>query len=283
MMRRRGLGRTGESLSVVGFGGIVVMDETREESARLVKQAIERGVNYFDVAPTYGNAEERLGPALEPYRESVFLACKTTQREKAKAAAELRRSLALLRTDHVDLYQMHGLTSVEEVEKACGPDGALEAFREARDNGQVRHIGFSAHSEEAALAAMERFDFATVLFPLNRYTWHRGKFGPRVVAEARRRGMGILALKCLARRALGKDEPRPWAKCWYAPVESYAEAVLNTRFTLSLPVTAAVTPGHEKLFLWACDAAEEFRSDDPEASEFVPAADENMGLIFSHG
>lgn len=281
-MERRKLGKTGETLPVVGCGGILVMDETPEESARLVKLAIDRGVNYFDVAPTYGNAEEMLGPALEPYRRDVFLACKTTEREKDKAAAELVRSLERLRTDHLDLYQLHGLSSVEEVEKACGPGGALEVFREAKDAGKVRHLGFSAHSEEAALAAMDKFEFETILFPLNRHTWHRGKFGLKVVAEAQARGMGILALKCLARRALAKEEPRPWAKCWYAPVESYAEAVLNTRFTLALPVTAAVTPGHEKLFAWACDAAEECRPGSPDDPAVVPEADESMGLIFQH-
>ena len=97
-MERRALGKTGERLSIVGFGGIVVKDETDGSASQLVAQAIERGINYFDVAPAYGNAEVRLGPALEPYRDQVFLACKTQKRDKAGAARELRRSLERLRT-----------------------------------------------------------------------------------------------------------------------------------------------------------------------------------------
>ncbi len=278
-MKRRTLGRTGESLSVVGFGGIVVMDESPADADRMVGEAIDRGVNYFDVAPSYGNSEERLGPALEPWRKSVFLACKTAEREKGKAAGELRQSLKRLRTDHVDLYQLHGLSSLEETEKACGPGGALEAAVEARKLGLVRHIGFSAHGEEAALTALARFDFDTMLFPFNRYAWRLGKFGRKALAEARRREIGILALKCLARRALAKGEQRPWAKCWYCPVESYEEAALNARFTLSLPLTAAVSPGHEKLFLWLCRAAEEIAPCDPEADDLAPR--EKLEPVFS--
>lgn len=257
-MLKRPLGKTGELLSVIGFGGILVMKETTAEAARLVSLAVDLGINYFDVAPTYGNAEQMLGPALEPHRKSVFLACKTTERSKDGAAGELRASLGRLRTDHVDLYQMHGLTEPGEVEKALGPGGAIEAFVEARQAGLARHLGFSAHTEEAALAAMERFPFDTVLFPLNIYSWHVGRFGHRVVPRAVSLGMGVLALKSLAKRPWGKDEPHDGFKTWYAPVESYEDARIGVRFTLSLPITAAVTPGHERHLLWAVKAAEEF-------------------------
>src|SRR5574340_936981 len=120
-MQKRVLGRTGEELSIVGLGGIVVADIPQEEANRIVAEAVDRGVNYFDVAPTYGNAQERLGPALEPYRKRVFLACKTAERDKDGSAKELEGSLKLLRTDHVDVYQLYGLSSREEVEQAFGP------------------------------------------------------------------------------------------------------------------------------------------------------------------
>ena len=110
-LERRSLGRTGERLSIIGFGGIVVMNATTTEAADRVAHAIDRGVNYFDVAPSYGNAEEMLGPALEPYRKQVFLACKTQKRDRAGATAELERSLAHMRTDHFDLYQLHAVTT----------------------------------------------------------------------------------------------------------------------------------------------------------------------------
>src|SRR6185436_14922752 len=256
-MQRRPLGRTGIDLSIVGFGAILVMDETPAEASRLVADAVGRGINYFDVAPSYGNAEAMLGPALEPYRQDVFLACKTTERTRAGAAAELRESLGRLRTDHVDLYQMHAMTTAEDVERAFGPGGAIEAFVEARQAGLTRFLGFSAHGEATALEAMRRFAFDTVLYPFSRGSWHGGNFGPAVLAAARERGMGCLALKALGARPLKAGEARPYAKCWYAPVESAAEAEAGLRFTLSLPgVTAAVTPGHEVLYRWACEAAE---------------------------
>ena len=139
-MEQRELGRTGEKLSVVGFGGIVVMNATPADAARFVGEAVDAGVTYFDVAPSYGNAQERLGPALEPYRSRVFLACKTGKRTRNEAALELRQSLAHLKTDHVDLYQLHGLTSDEEVQTAFGPGGAMEELVEAKQLGLVRHL-----------------------------------------------------------------------------------------------------------------------------------------------
>ncbi len=122
----------------------------QSEADRIVGEAVAHGVNYFDVAPTYGNAQERLGPALEPYRKDCFLACKTVERSAAKAAAELAESLRTLRTDHLDLYQVHGLASVEEVEQVSHSGGAMETFIRAKEAGQTRFVGFSAHSTEAA-------------------------------------------------------------------------------------------------------------------------------------
>ena len=258
-MFKRKLGKTGENLSVVGFGGIIVMNATTEDAARNVSIAVnERGINYFDVAPSYGNAEEMLGPALEPYRKDVFLACKTAKRDAKGAQEELERSLQHLRTDHFDLYQLHGVAKMEEVDTIFGPGGALETFQKAREKGLVRHLGFSAHSEEAALALMDNFNFDSILFPFNWVTWYQGKFGPRVLDKAKEKGMGILALKALAKRQWGENETRQWDKAWYSPVDTYEEALLGLRFTLSLGVTAAVSPGHAEFLWWACDAADQF-------------------------
>ncbi|MDR7417764.1 MAG: aldo/keto reductase [Armatimonadota bacterium] len=279
-MQRRALGRTGTDLSVVGFGGILVRNETPAEASRLVGQAIDRGINYFDVAPSYGDAEERLGPALAPYRGAVFLACKTQKRRRDEAAAELRQSLRRLGTDHVDLYQHHAVTTLDEVEQILAPGGAMEAFLEARAQGLIRLIGFSAHSDRAALALLDRFPFDSILFPLNWVVWFQGHFGPRVVDAAVRRGVGILALKSLGRRRLGEGEARVRPKCWYAPVESYDEAALALRFTLSLPVTAAVSPGHADLFTWMCDAADRFSPLSPEEIDALRARSAGLVPIF---
>jgi len=259
-MERRPLGETGEELSIIGFGGIVVMNVEPPDASRLVAEAVDRGVNYFDVAPSYGNAEERLGPALEPYRDRVFLACKTQKRTKEEAAAELRESLTRMRTDHFDLYQLHAMTTNEDLETATGPGGALEALVAARDAGLIRHIGFSAHSVEVALELMERFSFASVLFPLNWMEYVNAGFGPQVVEAAARKGVGRLALKAMARQKWPEGaERQAWPKCWYEPVTDPAEAALAVRFTLSQPITAAIPPGEERLFRMALDIAESFQ------------------------
>ena len=257
-MEKRRLGKTGEKLSVIGFGGILVSQETAEFSREVVAKAIDRGINYFDVAPSYGNAEEMLGPALEPYRQGVFLACKTGKRTASEARNELEQSLKKLRTDHFDLYQLHAVKTDQDVETILGPGGALETFVKAREEGLVRYLGFSAHSEEAAVALMESFDFDTILAPFNWVCWLEGGFGAKMLGEAKQRDMGILALKALAKRRWKEDEERKWSKTWYSPVDTYEEAFMAVRFTLSKPVTAAVSPGHPELLWWACDAAEAF-------------------------
>jgi predicted aldo/keto reductase-like oxidoreductase len=257
-LERRSLGRTGERLSVIGFGGIVVMNATTQEAAERVSHAIDRGVNYFDVAPSYGNAEEMLGPALAPYRKQVFLACKTQKRDRAGATEELERSLAHMRTDHFDLFQLHAVTTPADVDQIVAPGGALEAFVAARTAGKARFLGFSAHSVPAALALMDRFAFDTILFPINFATWHAGNFGPQVLEAAQRKQMGILALKSMARRPWPDGATKTHPKCWYEPLATDAAAGEGLRFTLSHPVTAAIPPGDENLFRMALDLAASF-------------------------
>jgi predicted aldo/keto reductase-like oxidoreductase len=281
MMDSRKLGKTGERLSMIGFGGIVVKDESPASSSNIVSQAIDRGINYFDVAPTYGNAEERLGPALKPYRDSVFLACKTTKRDAKSAEEELNKSLKHLHTDHFDLYQLHSVTTLDDVEQIMGAGGALETFVKARVQGKVRFIGFSAHSEEAAIALMEHFSFDTILFPFNWTCWHKGGFGPRVLSKAHELGMGILALKSLAKRAWKEGETRKWSKTWYSPVDTYEEANLALRFTLSKPITAAVSPGHQEFLWWACDIADSFTPLTPQEDALLKERSKDLLPIFS--
>jgi predicted aldo/keto reductase-like oxidoreductase len=206
---KRPLGKTGEKLSIIGFGGIVVRDTPHDEASNYVSEAIDHGLNYFDVAPSYGNAEEILGPALEPYRKDSFLACKTNKRDRPGAEEELHASLKKLKTDYFDLYQLHALSDINEVEQVFGPEGAMEVFIKAKKEGKVRFLGFSAHSQKAALLALEKFDFDTVLFPLNYVCWHQGNFGPGLVEKAKEKGMGILALKGMAHTRVAEGEDRP--------------------------------------------------------------------------
>ena len=268
-------------LSVVGFGGIIVMNETPADAARFVAEAVDRSVNYFDVAPSYGDAEEKLGPALQPYRKDVFLACKTGKRTAAEARQELESSLARLRTDHLDLYQLHAVTTLEEVRTILGPGGALETFVAARKAGQVRYLGFSAHSGEAALALMDAFAFDSVLFPLNWASWLNRGFGEPVLQQALKKGLGILALKTMAKRTWKEGEEKPWPKCWYRPVDTPEEARRAVRFTLSLPVTAGVSPGHVELFRLMADAAEELGPLAPSDEAALRAEASQLDVIFA--
>ena len=258
LLPKRRFGRAQDMVSIIGFGGIVVMDVTPEEASKYVGEAVERGVNYFDVAPTYGHAQQRLGPALKPYRDKCFLACKTTKRDAAGSLAELNNSLKILQTDHVDLYQLHAMTTLEDVEQAFGPGGAMETFQKARRQGKVRYIGFSAHSEEAAHAALDRFDFDSILFPLSFPTWIKGKFGPSIHKRAEDEKRGILAIKAMAHQKWPKSTgggKRPWKKTWYEPFDEIDKAALGLRFALHLPVSSMIPPGHWKLFKMAVDLA----------------------------
>ena len=280
---KRRLGKTGVDLSIIALGGIVVTDTERAFAKNIVAEAFDRGINYFDVAPTYGNAQERLGPALEPYRARSFLACKTAERSKSGAAKELEESLRLLRTDHLDLYQFHHLTTMDEVNTVFGPDGAMKTFQAAKEAGKVRFIGFSAHSVEAALAALDRYEFDTILFPINFVLFSQAKFGPQVLAKAREKGMGVLALKGMAKTTWPKtmkESERPNPKCWYQPAALPEEAALGLRWTLSQPITAAVPPGDEKYFRLAMDVAQKFEPLKPEEERALMARAQGVEPIF---
>lgn len=257
-MFNRVLGRTGLEVSVVGFGGIIVKDETKENAAKYVEEAINRGVNYFDVAPSYGNAEEMLGPALEPYRKDVVLSCKTDALTKDECWKDIENSLKKLRTNYFDLYQFHSIVSKEQIDKIFGVNGAILAVLEAKEKNLINNVGFSAHTEEAAIELIKRFDFDTVMFPVNWASWLKEGFGISVLNLAKKRNMGIIALKSLAKRKWKNDEERNWSKTWYKPVDSYEEAKIGMRFTLSKGVDTAISPSHIELFRWACDAADEY-------------------------
>ncbi|TSA36028.1 MAG: aldo/keto reductase [Verrucomicrobiaceae bacterium] len=255
---RREFGKTGVQLSIIGMGGIVVKDADQDHANRIVSEFVERGVNYFDVAPSYGDAEDRLGPALDPHRKDVFLACKTQKRTGAEAAGEMKRSLEKLRTDYFDLYQLHAVTDVaKDIDAVFAKGGAMEVLTEAKKSGQIRHIGFSAHSVEAAFAAMDRFDFDSILFPVNFANYFAGNFGPQIMERAQSKGMACLALKALARQKWPENDPerKVYPKCWYQPLTDRKEADLALRFTLGQPVTAALPPGDEALFRLALDLA----------------------------
>ena len=282
---RRTLGRTGEKLSIIGFGGIVVMDEETGAANNIVAEAVDRGVNYFDVAPSYGNAQERLGAALAPYRKNCFLACKTDGRMKDDSRAQLEQSLKLLQTDHVDLYQFHALTKMTELDTVLGPGGAMETMEAAKKEGKIRFIGFSVHSAETALAAMDRYNFDTILFPVNWVLFTQAGFGPQILKKAQEKKMGILALKGMAKTTWSADQRQnhPEPKCWYQPAAFPEEASLGLRWTLSHPITAAIPPGDERYFRLAMDVAQNYKPLEAHEEQALLSGGHGLEPIFKLG
>jgi aryl-alcohol dehydrogenase-like predicted oxidoreductase len=250
-----------DHLSIIGFGGIVVVGMEQKDADHMVAEAFERGVNYFDVAPSYfdGEAEMKLGPALEPYRKQCFLACKTMERGAAGARKELEQSLTRARTDHFDLYQFHAVSSMDDVEKILAPGGAAETYVKAREEGKVRYLGASVHNAEAGIALMDRFALDSVLFPVNFVLFQEGHFGPQILDKAKQKGVARMALKSMAHTTWPDKHHEPWSKCWYKPVDEPALAEMAVRFTLSEDITAAIPPGEEKLFRMALDIAGRYR------------------------
>jgi aryl-alcohol dehydrogenase-like predicted oxidoreductase len=262
-------------LSIFGLGGMLLVGMDQDSVNRIVGDALAHGVNYFDVAPFYGNgeAEQKMGLALAAHREKVFLACKTLERSAEGARDELENSLKQLRTDHFDLYQFHAVSDMQDVEEIFSPAGALEAFVEARSRGKIRYIGFSAHSVEAALGMLDRFRFDSILFPINYICYARGNFGPQVVARAKELGVTRLAIKAMAHGPWRKGEKRKYPNCWYRPIEDREMARQALRFTLSEGVAAAVPPGDERLFRMALELAPELSPLEPgEREELLKSA-----------
>jgi aryl-alcohol dehydrogenase-like predicted oxidoreductase len=246
-------------LSIIGLGGMLLVGMTQSAVKNIIGEARERGINYFDVAPFYGDgeAEKKMGVALAPYRNRIFLACNTLERSAKGARKELEQSLRRLRTDHFDLYQFHAVMDIQEVEEIFAPGGALEAFLQARQQGKIRYIGFSAHSVDAALVMLGRFQFDSILCPVNFICYARGNFGPQVMEKAKKKDVARLAIKAMAHGPWRKGERRKYPNCWYRPIEDRSLARQALRFTLSEGVTAAIPPGDERLLRMALELADD--------------------------
>lgn len=253
-MKNVPLGKTGYSISPIIYAGIVSMDEGQVDSDNYVAKSIDLGVNYFDIAPSYGNAEVIFGKSFKPYRKDVYLACKTTQRKAKDAEKEFYQSLEHLHTDWFDVYQLHSLTTLEDVEVAFGPGGTMDLVLKLQQKGLVRKIGFSAHSERAALEALKRYPFDTVMFPLN-YLLHMGQgIGSDLVKAKQEKGFGLLGIKALVERAWLDDKERDasiWPKSWCKPFEKedVAARLAGMRYTFNLGADALIPPGN-----WECQS-----------------------------
>ena len=257
-MKYRQLGKTGWNVSAIGYGGVVssqhfdrafIPGDGQKMSDEYVGWSVEQGINYFDVAPGYGDAQLLMGNSLKPYRFDVYLACKTAQRKRAGAEREMMESLRLLHTDYFDVYQLHGIASMEELETCFAPGGAMELLRDMKEKGIARKISFTAHSEPAAVRALELYDFDTVMFPLNWHMHMEHGMGERICKAVKERGLGLLGIKSMVERAWSHEEqdhsiyPKSWCRPFDIETESsYLMAAL--KYSISLGADVLIPPGN---------------------------------------
>ena len=239
-IEKRIFGRTGHESSAVLFGAAALAEVDQSVADRVLDLLLEHGVNHIDVAADYGDAENRVGPWMDRHRNDFFLATKTGKRDFEGAYTEIRRSLDRLRTDHVDLIQLHALIHPDEWDQALSPGGALEAAVKAREEGLVRYIGVTGHGWNVAAMhkrSLERFDFDSVLMPWNWYTAHKQDYArdfEATVKICQERDVAIQTIKSIARG--------PWAAgvshnttTWYQPLENEDDIRAAVHWTLSRP------------------------------------------------
>ncbi|MDD5309380.1 MAG: aldo/keto reductase [Deltaproteobacteria bacterium] len=200
-MRTHILGRTGLEVSVVGFGGIPLQGNSRDEAARIVERAVETGITFFDSARGYTDSEEKLGLVLSRHRARVVIATKSLARDKGDMARDIITSLGLLRTDVIDLYQAHSVGTQADLDRVLGPGGAYEALDAARRAGKVRFIGITGHSRPVLQRAVETGLFDTVQHPFN---FLETDWLTDVIPAARRIGLGVIGMKPVAGGALSR-------------------------------------------------------------------------------
>lgn len=270
MLKRR-FGRSGHMSTIAIFGGAAFYEISQEEADRVMEQVIEAGINHIDIAPSYGQAEERVGPWMKRERERFFLGCKTMERTKEGAWDELRQSLKRLQTKNFDLYQCHAITTLEELDAVTMKGGALEAFEEARREGLIKYVGITGHgvnAPEIYIEALRRYDFDSVLFPLNfvqmgipEYRRH----AKELISVCRAKDVGEMVIKAVTKGPWG--EKKKTATTWYEPFEEMDIIQKAVNFALSYEVTGLCTPGDTRILPMVIQACENFTELDHEEME----------------
>lgn len=261
-METRRFGRTGHMSTVAIFGAYAFSQIPQSEADAVMEKVIEAKVNQIDVSPFYGMAEERLGPWLASDRDRFFLCCKTMERTKAGAASELRRSLRRLQVDHLDLYQIHAITSFRELDQVTHGGGALEAIIEAREAGLTRYIGITGHGVEAPaifLEALKRFDFDSVLFPINFIQYGNTTYRQRseeLLRQCCAKDVGTMIIKSIAMGPWGEQVNA--YNTWYRPFTDPEIIQKAVDFVLSQDVTGLCTVGDARLLPLVLQACENF-------------------------
>lgn len=236
-MEKRVLGRTGYKVTILTIGGCGPgVSPNAEEAKKAFEDAINRGLNIVDIAPSYGEAETRLGPIISKHRKNLVIAEKTLERSKEGAWKELKRSLERLGAGYFDIYQFHAVGSIEELDQIFSDKGAMKTFLEARDQGLIKYIGITGHKDMRVIQkALERFDFDTVLIPVTAisliHPTPENDFRP-ILRIARDRNIGVLAIKAIAMRRYASKAEQSYT-AWYKPWEEDEMIQMGINFTLS--------------------------------------------------
>ena len=259
-METRRFGRTGHMSTVAIFGAAAFSQVSKEGADKAMELIVEAGVNHIDIARSYGEAELRVGPWMPRSRGRFFLGSKTTQRTKEDAWKELQESLKRLQIEALDLYQIHAITTMEELDAVTMKGGALEAFLEARREGLTRFIGITGHGVNAPqiyLEALRRFDFDTVLFPLNFVQMANPeyrKYAEELIATCKAKDVGTMIIKAITKGPWGAREHT--ATTWYEPFDKSEEIQQAVNFALSYDVTGLCSAGDTRvlpIMLKACE------------------------------
>ena len=262
-MEKRKFGRTGHESAVAIFGAAAFFDISQDKADQVMEYVLSTEINHIDVAPGYGDAEIRLGPWLAKHRDRFFLGCKTQERTKAAAAEELRRSLEKLQIDRFDLFQLHAVTNMGELDQVMATGGALEAIIEAKEEGLLNYIGITGHGLEVPkvfLKAIDRFDFDSILFPINFMLYENIKYRNDVqslLQICKQRGIGSMVIKHIAKGPWGDDEKTHTT--WYRPFNEKNWIQKCVDFVLSQPISGICTPGDINLLPLVVDACRNFQ------------------------
>ena len=286
MIPQRTFGRTGHSSTVTLFGAAALGRVTQADADRTVELLLDYGVNHIDTAASYGDAEVLLGPWLEKHRDRFFLATKTNDRDYAGAKAQIHRSLARMRVDQIDLLQLHNLGHPDDWDTAMGENGALEAAKEARDQGRVKYIGVTGHGLKIAAfhnRSLKAFDFDSILLPWNIQMKQNGQYASdfdRVVSLARARGIAVQVIKTLLRGPWGTT-PKNRAT-WYQPLEEQADIDRAVHWILAQGDLFINTAGDIDLLPKVLDAASRFDGQGPGDEEMAAmVAEQGMTPLFA--
>lgn len=283
-MEKRRLGKTDHMSSVLTFGGAALWNADEVETNTAIEIAIENGVNHFDVSPSYGQAEMRLGPWMEKHHKDVFLACKTRERGKTRVWDSIKRSLEKLKVDYFDLYQFHGVDDLETLNVILSSGGALETVLEAKEEGLIRFIGITGHRPFVQVEALNRFDFDTVLFPLNRViAAHLDDFNNYEILQeiAHKKNVGMIAMKAVAKRRWQWDFHA--FRTWYEPFSTQPEIDACLWFTLSQGISTTTMPSDIRLWPLLFDALKRFKKLDKNEQKEIILQSRRYTPIFSSG